>query len=860
MQMHSKKLSAGSVGAPLASLTLSTFSQSGAVNHATQRGKFLSSVLHALWLALLLCSLGQAHAAQAISTLDAWRGEVSATRTLADNDAPHAYQQAQRLQASLPDDATVIDRVRVLNLLARTEVYLALSESAEKHLQLAMDLALKKGDQVGQAEAQLNLALAAINQGRVDASMAATTRSVELVEGLDRPDLLGEALLRMSMMYRRLNNLDSAVTIGMQTMEIAKRNKDPLALTYANQGLAISFNLGASYSLAGEHYLQMRNNARLVHSKLLEAQATAGMADVAARLGNPVEGERLMREAIAMFRSVGNPFSLGSGLFDEADLLHRQDRHTEALSLLDEVVAIYDKYPNPIGLWSALNARSTNLQALGRAVAARTDAERAYGLAKRLGFPIYLNASARRLAELGVLDGDHPRAYQLFVEAAKLADQAMLDQASARMLKLAERYATESKQREIDELTHRTEQQDAELRQRALQQRWLWTLLVGSALVFAGGAYFLLRLRRSNRMLEALNAQVQRSQSQLQATFDAIPDLLFVTGLDGRYYDIHPPHSDLLAAPVESLIGKTISEVMSAESADICLSALREANEKGSSRGGQYELTLAQGSFWFELSIAKKAMAAGEEPRFIGLCRDITERKQMERSLEESRLLLRQLAARNEAAREDERKHLKREIHDELGQYLSALRLGISVLGLEFGANNAPLQEKTDRLIQMVDATIKVARNVVSSLRPTALDLGIVAALEWLAEEFSERTGIPCELHLCEKSIHLDDTFATAIFRIVQESLTNIAKHAHASQAEITFEQQEADYLLEVRDNGCGFDPSLRKEKSFGLLSIQERVLMLGGSVEIASAPGRSTVIRVHIPIRNVVTNTLNEP
>jgi|GEM_PF-1410480 len=590
--------------------------------------------LLAVWMVFAgifgLCLPGPA---QAASTLNEWRKEAGQTRVLAENDVPRAYAQAQRLQANLPVDATPVDRARVLNLLARIEVYLSLTEKAQKNAETAMELAQRQGDRVGQAEAQLNVALNAVNQARIDTSMAATTRSVELLEGVNRPDLLGEALLRMSMMYRRISDFDNSVTLAMQAMEIAKRTNDPFALTYAHQGLAISFDLSGRYAQASEHYLQMRNQARVAHSKILEAHALQGLAGVTASLGRLAEGERLTREAIAMFRSVGSHFSLSYGLFGLADLLRKQGRHAEAVLLLEEVVAVYEKYPNPIGLWFTLNARSTSLQALSRVAAARADAERAYALAKEIGLPVYLSGSALRMAEIGTVDGDHQRAYQLFVEAANLADKVAREKASARMVELAERYATESKQREINELTHRNEQQSVELRQRALQERWLWTVLGGSALLFAGTAYFLLRLRRSNRMLEALNTQVQRSQNQLQATFDAVPDPLFVLGLDGRYYDCRSSRADLLAAPAEDLIGKTVSDVLSPEAASICLSALREANEKGRSTGKQFELQLAYGRVWFELSVARKSVGQGQEPRFIVLSRDITERKQAEEAL-----------------------------------------------------------------------------------------------------------------------------------------------------------------------------------------------------------------------------------
>ncbi|AMO93417.1 histidine kinase-, DNA gyrase B-, and HSP90-like ATPase family protein [Collimonas fungivorans] len=211
--------------------------------------------------------------------------------------------------------------------------------------------------------------------------------------------------------------------------------------------------------------------------------------------------------------------------------------------------------------------------------------------------------------------------------------------------------------------------------------------------------------------------------------------------------------------------------------------------------------------------------------------------------------LARERAYDLEVSREEERKHLTREIHDELGQHLSAARMRVSMLGMEFAGSNSALQGKIDCIITLMDTTIKVVRNVVSSLRPSALDMGVVSALEWLADEFTGNTGIPCSLEVSEENIALDDKRATTIFRIAQESLTNISRHAAASQVEISLKRMEKNYLLEVRDNGRGFDTSLRKKKSFGLIGIRERTLMLGGEIAIFSVSGVGTTIKVSIPL-----------
>lgn len=244
------------------------------------------------------------------------------------------------------------------------------------------------------------------------------------------------------------------------------------------------------------------------------------------------------------------------------------------------------------------------------------------------------------------------------------------------------------------------------------------------------------------------------------------------------------------------------------------------------------------------------------EDRVVGaliIGRDITALQETERRLEKSEALLRQLAARQETAREDERKRIARELHDEMGQYLSALRLDISVLRMHYGEGNPLLLPKLQRMMDLVDNTIKVVREVVSSLRPAALDMGLVSALEWLAEEFSRRTRIQCELRVDDEGIEFDEDRAIVVFRIVQESLTNVSRHAEASWVLISLRLAENYFVLSIADNGKGFDPTHRKEKAFGLIGIEERAIMLGGKLNICSAPGGGTSIFVSLPTHSSV-------
>lgn len=231
---------------------------------------------------------------------------------------------------------------------------------------------------------------------------------------------------------------------------------------------------------------------------------------------------------------------------------------------------------------------------------------------------------------------------------------------------------------------------------------------------------------------------------------------------------------------------------------------------------------------------------------------DITESTVREVELLQSRQKLRELAAYHEQVREDERSHIAREIHDELGQHLTALRMDAALLRIHFGDDNPALAERVTTMKQLIDRTIKVVRGVASSLRPAVLDLGLQSAAEWLVSEFRQRTGVACTLRTpAEGECVLDDARATVVFRILQESLTNIKRHAGARHVDIGLTLPRPGLLrLEVRDDGIGFDPAeVRGKKTFGLMGIRERAIMFGGIASFISRPGEGTLLRVELPV-----------
>lgn len=239
---------------------------------------------------------------------------------------------------------------------------------------------------------------------------------------------------------------------------------------------------------------------------------------------------------------------------------------------------------------------------------------------------------------------------------------------------------------------------------------------------------------------------------------------------------------------------------------------------------------------------------AGKPEQIRGTLQDITERKQTELALVESRQLLRELSRHQKKLLEEERKHIAREIHDELGQRLTALKMDISLLRLRFGKDPL-LLEKLEEMRVLAEGTISVVRHIASDLRPSALNLGLVPAIEWLAQDLESHSDICCRLDFENEEISMNDTQATAVFRVVQESLTNVARHAKASEVVITLRNGNGQLQLQIQDDGCGFDPAaLIQSRGFGLFGMRERTLSLGGKLQIDSAPDRGTTVSIEFP------------
>ncbi|MEW7850833.1 CHASE domain-containing protein [Massilia aurea] len=225
--------------------------------------------------------------------------------------------------------------------------------------------------------------------------------------------------------------------------------------------------------------------------------------------------------------------------------------------------------------------------------------------------------------------------------------------------------------------------------------------------------------------------------------------------------------------------------------------------------------------------------------------------------LQASHEKLRLLAAHAEQIKEGERKRIAREIHDDLAQNLLALKIEAELLANRTRAGQQRLHARAVATVRQIDVTIRSVRQIINDLRPNVLDLGLSAAVDWQVADFARRTGIACELTDDDGEYRIDDNSATAFFRILQESLNNVARHARATRVSIAL-QQHADMLtMTIRDNGIGLQPGSRnRHGSFGLVGIEERIAILGGSFSISSSQGVGTTIVVSIPVAEVPADT----
>lgn len=355
---------------------------------------------------------------------------------------------------------------------------------------------------------------------------------------------------------------------------------------------------------------------------------------------------------------------------------------------------------------------------------------------------------------------------------------------------------------------------------------------------------------------KAVEDRLQASERAFRTLAENFPDPIARFDLQGRLEYVNPKVGKLMDRPPPSVLALRPQEL-----ALVCQDAPAEGIELNVARvieSGEPCEQLAQwstelGERIFEIRHIPEKDSSGQLVSVMSVGRNITRQKHAEQALKQSRDELRRLSAHLHEVRELERKRIAREIHDELGQMLTALKLDLGTLRLQFGAAHPVLDQRSQRLIGVVEDTIQVVRTLATVLRPASLDMGLAPAVEWLVEECRKRSNVEFALHLKTQGLALADEQSTALFRMLQEALTNVIRHAQARRADIVLDSDDEYLMLRVSDDGVGFDAEDRKPQSFGLVGIHERALILGGSVDIHSTPGQGTTVEVRVP------RTLNE-
>lgn len=274
----------------------------------------------------------------------------------------------------------------------------------------------------------------------------------------------------------------------------------------------------------------------------------------------------------------------------------------------------------------------------------------------------------------------------------------------------------------------------------------------------------------------------------------------------------------------------------------------------------QYRLCRADGAYAHVLDRGYVLRnEEGRSVRAVGALIDLTEQKRAEVEIAAAYDRLRDLTLRMEHTKEEERKRIARELHDEFAQLLTGLKLDLATLGKQVAKGVAMSQseliEKLQSMATLVGDSIHLVRKVASSLRPSILDdLGLVPALQWQAREFESRAGTPCETALSQNlsQRELDPDLSTALFRIAQELLTNVMRHAHASHVRLALHEESDGLVLEVSDDGRGIaEREYVNPTTLGLRGMQERVALFGGTLHIHGEPGKGTTVRAWMPQRS---------
>ncbi|NWA02022.1 PAS domain-containing sensor histidine kinase [Pseudomonas gingeri] len=376
-----------------------------------------------------------------------------------------------------------------------------------------------------------------------------------------------------------------------------------------------------------------------------------------------------------------------------------------------------------------------------------------------------------------------------------------------------------------------------------------------SFLRFRDGEYLVVYINDVTERRRAL-AALQESEARLKGIAANVPGLVFRLERVPQTGELYFPY---ISEGSESLVGYPPATL---RQPDIGLRSLVHRDDRadyhrvqdlavdsGSDWSWQGRIMTREGrQRWAEIKAITRRLEDGTVV-WDGIVWDISESKRIELELASSREQLRELSAHLESVREEEKARIAREVHDELGQMLTVLKLETSMCELAYAQLDPGLNERLNSMKRLIAQLFQLVRDVATALRPPILDAGIASAIEWQARRFEARTQIPCLVQVPENLPRLSDAKAIGLFRILQEALTNVMRHAQAHTVELTLAIDGQDLCLSISDDGVGFVAPSGRPTSFGVVGMRERVLMLGGSLLLESSVGEGTTLSVRVPL-----------
>ena len=344
---------------------------------------------------------------------------------------------------------------------------------------------------------------------------------------------------------------------------------------------------------------------------------------------------------------------------------------------------------------------------------------------------------------------------------------------------------------------------------------------------------------------------LQKQQEEQQIILDSVPVWIFYKDTENRFIRVNKIFAEVMGIPKEQVEGKSLFDLYPKEQAEAYWRDDKEVMASGKPKRNIVELLeTKKGSLWVQTDKIPYRDAQGNIIGIIGFVIDITERWQAEIELKESHEQLQILARHLQKERETERARIAKELHDELGQTLTAIKIDYACLQKKLGLLQKPLKEEVKDLSGLIDITINTVRKLTMDLRPVMLDdLGLIPAVEWLVKGVQKRAGIKVKLTVKPARLELDPDLSLTIFRIIQEALTNVIRYARATRVQIMLRKGPDGLNLTIKDNGIGIQQKqIKSHYSLGLVGMKERVMPYGGKLEITGEKNKGTTITIFLP------------